>query len=193
MWMSKERAMAMREGRKRFFSIYEGRAVCIMPFGGDRARYVGVHYVEAERRSYLCPGPATCPRHHIREVAKAHIPALVYKRWEPYKNRDGAGVPPKVEYSPEMWETKIVELTEHSLPAYEDTRPEGTMAIIARSPGRKTNKVEFHWLDSQLINYPNMPLNVEELLPAIIRGAYYPTAEVVALDNSESGAIKHKI
>lgn len=192
MFISKELAAAMAEGRKRFLSVYEGRAVLFMPYGGDRHRYVATHYVPELHRSVLCPGPEECRFHHVQEVAKCHVAALVLRKALPYSSREGKGLPKKGSYSPEAWTAKIVELTESCFKAFQDQRPEGTLATIARPAGRKNGQVEFRWMESELTDYPEAPLSVEELLPVVIRGTFYNQAEV-HLDKSGQRPIKHKI
>lgn len=192
MFISKDHAHGMAEGRKRFLSVYEGRAVLFMPFGGERHRYVATHYVAEQKRGVLCPGEETCAYHHLKEVAKCHVAALVLRSAAPYSEREGRKCSRQVDYRPDLWQTKIVELTESCFAAFEQGRPEGTLATIARAPGKRNNEVEFRWLDAELRDYPDAPLSVEELLPVIIRGAYYPQAEV-HLDKSGRRPTKHKI
>lgn len=192
MFISKEMAHAMASGRRQFLSVYEGRSVLFMPFGGDRCRYVGTHFVPELERSVMCEGEGVCRWCHLKIVAKCHVPALVFRRAEPYSTREGKNLPPFIEYVPELWPMKIVEITEACMKVWEEALPEGTLCTLARAPGRKNGKVEFRWMDSQLRNYPDTRLNVEELLPAVIRGTFYNGAKI-ALDKSGETPIKHKI
>jgi len=113
----------------------------------------------------------------------------------PYADREGLKVSAKLTYSPERWAAKIVELTESCFEAFEqDQPPFGTLGVIARAPGRKNNKVEFCWLrGKELASFPPQQLTPEEIVPAVIRGTYYPAATVTPLDNSAGGPTKHKL
>jgi len=194
MFISKELAHAMAEGRKKFCCVYEGRALLIMPFVASE-RHVSTHYAADLHRSIICTGEGPCRYHHLPEIAKKHVGCWVHRQHMPYADREGLKVSAKLTYSPERWAAKIVELTESCFEAFEqDQPPFGTMAIIARLPGRKNNKVEFSWLrGKELTAFPPQQLTPEQIVPAVIRGTYYPGATVTALDNSDGGPTKHKL
>ena len=178
MFIGKEMAMAMAEGRKRFISVYQGRALCFMPFQVG-TRFVGTHYVPELKRSLICEGEGQCRYHHLKVVAKLHVAALVFRNAFAYSQREGQAVPGSMEFSPAFWTMKIVELTESCFACFQGGAEDGTLASIARKPGRVNGEVEFRWLHGRvLLHYPDAPLSVEEVLPAVIRGTLYPIEDV---------------
>jgi len=190
MFISKELALAMAEGRRKFLSVYEGRAVLLMPFA-ENARHVSTHYVPELARSIMCEGEETCRYHFIQEVAKVHVASLVLRKALPYASRECSSLPAQVGFDAAGWSAKIVELTEHCFAAFHAGEEYGTLATIARAPVRKNNPVEFRWLHGhQLIDFPATPLSPENIVPAVIRGIYYPTMET-RLDKDADGRIKH--
>ncbi len=187
MFIDKELAQAMAEGRKRFCCVYEGRALLVMPFP-DTERHVATHYVPELKRSIICTGPETCRWHYLVDVAKKHVAAWVFRKAFPWDRRDGASLPATVPFRDCDWSARILELTEHCFAAFDSDRPEyATLGVIAREPGKVNNKVHFTWLHGKkLTQFPDKVLSPEELVPAVIRGTYYPTA-AVALDKDEDG------
>jgi hypothetical protein len=193
MRISKELAHAMAEGRKKFLCVYQSRAIVLCPYQGEGCVYVSTHYVPELKRSILCEGEGNCRYHDLKEVAKLHVAAQVLRKALPYAEREGKRIPKNVPWDPVGWTDKIVELTENCFAQFEAGRPEGTLATISRAPGRTNGKVEFHWLDSKLVNVPDTPLSVEQLLPVVIRGSFYNKVETASLDKSADGRTKHKI
>lgn len=192
MFIPKELALAMAAGRRKFLSVYEGRAVLFMPFA-DHARHVSTHYVAELKRSVICQGVGQCQHHHLQEVAKCHVAALVYRKHMPYSAVKDMKLPPVLQFDPAGWVAKIVELTENCFDEFEAVKDYGTLCVISRKPGRKNNPVEFAWLDGhKLENFPAEPLAPENVVPAVIRGTFYPVADV-AIDKNAKGRIKHKI
>lgn len=193
MFIPKEKALAMAEGRKRFFCIYQGKRTVMMPFVAT-ARHVATHYVHGhpKGRSYICPGPG-CTLHHLPEVAKLHVAAYVFRHSGKYDPAKAISLPDKPTYDAELWIPKIVELTEACFAEFYRDQEYGTIASIGREPGRVNNKVVFCWLDGKLLHeFPADPLSPETIVPAVIRGVSYNSAEV-ALDESLPGPTKHKM
>lgn len=190
MFISKEMANAMAEGRKRFLSVYEGRAVLLMPFP-ESVRHVATHYVPELHRSVMCEGEGNCRFCFLQQVAKIHVAAWVFRSAAKFEDRASPKLPDHVVYDPAFWSAKIVELTEHCFEAFGDGQEYGTLATLGREPGRKNNKVHFHWLlGRQLENFPPQPLQCEQITPAVIRGTFYNKMETT-IDKTPDGRTKH--
>lgn len=192
MFISSERAAALAEGRRKFLSVYEGRCVLFMPFC-DTARYCSTHYVPELKRSIMCSGDS-CKFHFYPEVAKLHIAAWVHRHASPFAVITEGTLPEKFVFSNETWAAKIVEITEACFPAWRafKTEPYGSCALIGREPGRKNGKVHFKGLSGTFLEgFPSEALAPETVIPAVIRGTYYPNARV-GLDKSDEGRIEHK-
>lgn len=194
MFISKELATAMAEGRKRFLSVYEGRAVLVMPFA-EQVRHVATHWVPELSRSLVCSGEGSCRYHHLQDVAKMHVAAWVARRALAYSTRlaDVKKIPAVCQWDPSLWSMKIVELTEACFESFERGAPYGTIGLLGREPGRKNNKAHWEWLEThRLEGFPAEVQRPEEVVPAVIRGTYYPTAKT-SLDTDAEGRTKHKI
>lgn len=192
MFVTPEEALAVHEARHKLRTCRNGQCWLFAPYMPSACYSIG-HFSDAGWKQ--CEGEGKCQWHYRKMIPKCHVVALCLKIAFPYTKYPTIAPPKSVPFVGPEWEVKIMELTGGVIKPFMAGRDiPDRLCLVGRKPGPKNLPLELRWLDSALTNVPGGLTNMQipDVLPAIIKGDYYPAAVRTALDNPDDSGIKHK-
>lgn len=194
MFVSPEEALAVQEARHRLRCTKAGFGWLFCPYTPGACFSIG-HYVRDNQGWEQCPGALTCRNHHLRQITKVHVPALVAHEFLRPEKCEGFELEDCITFKPHAWGQKIVELTSGVIPIFcQPSRPD-QLALVWRPTGKSNGPLKLRWLNTIMKGVPAglADMNIKDMLPAIIHGEVRPSAVVSELDKPDPCGIKHKI